>query len=100
MSVLVSVGLASSVEVRVVRVLHSRFLAAALGLLAASVFVSEGKAGSTTIAGQKVSCYAAKSIVKSSNVPGPGYAGPGVISLGPQYLKSYPAVVQRFIFLH
>ena len=87
-------------EVRVVRVLQSRFLALALGLLAASVFTSEGKAGSTTIAGQKVSCYAAKSIVKSNNVPGPGYAGPGVIYLGPQYLKAYPAVVQRFIFLH
>ena len=83
-----------------VRVLQSRFLVLALGLLAASVFTAEGKAGSTTIAGKKVSCYAAKSIVKSNNVPGPGYAGPGVIYLGPQYLKAYPAAVQRFIFLH
>lgn len=83
-----------------VRVLHSRFLGLALGVVVASFLVSEGKAGSTTIAGQKVSCYAAKSIVKHNGVPGPGYAGPGVIYLGPQYLKAYPPVVQRFIFLH
>lgn len=83
-----------------VRVLQSRFVVLALMVLASSVFVSEGKAGSTTIAGQKVSCYAAKSIIKHTGVPGPGYAGPGVIYLGPQYLKAYPPVVQRFIFLH
>lgn len=82
------------------RVLLSRFLVLGLGLVAASSFASESKAGSTTIAGQKVSCYAAKKIVKHNGVPGPGYAGPGVIYLGPQYLKAYPPVVQRFIFLH
>ncbi|MEZ5922972.1 MAG: hypothetical protein R3D57_01160 [Hyphomicrobiaceae bacterium] len=57
-------------------------------------------AGSTNLGGARVSCYAAKTIIKDKRVPGPGYASQGVIYLGPQYLKAYPPVVQRFIFLH
>ena len=69
-------------------------------MLATALWVTGAEAGSTTVGGTKVSCYAAKTIIKDKRVPGPGYASQGVIYLGPQYLKAYPAVVQRFIFLH
>ena len=59
-----------------------------------------GLAGSTTVGGARVSCHAAKKIVVDGRVPGPGFAMPGVILLGPKYLKAYPAIVQRFIFMH
>jgi hypothetical protein len=72
--------------------------------LAATVAVPFGTtpstAGSTTVGGSKVNCYAAKKIITDKRVPGPGYASQGVIYLGPQYLKAYPPIVQRFIFLH
>jgi hypothetical protein len=69
-------------------------------LIAAVLWQGPAMSGSTTVGGAKVSCYAAKTIVKDKRVPGPGYASQGVIYLGPQYLKAYPPVVQRFIFLH
>jgi hypothetical protein len=69
-------------------------------MLAGGLWATGAEAGSTTVGGAKVSCYAAKTIIKDKRVPGPGYASQGVIYLGPQYLKAYPAVVQRFIFLH
>jgi hypothetical protein len=76
------------------------FVAIVAAIVAAGVLPRGAEAGSTTVGGARVSCYAAKTIIKDKRVPGPGYASQGVIYLGPQYLKAYPAVVQRFIFLH
>lgn len=86
-------------NVRIVRVLGAYVVALSV-MLAAGLWPSGAEAGSTTVGGAKVSCYAAKTIIKDKRVPGPGYASQGVIYLGPQYLSAYPAVVQRFIFLH
>ncbi len=86
-------------SVRWTRVLNAHlFLASVIAVL--GLWPVAASAGTTTVGGARVSCYAAKTIIKDKRVPGPGYASQGVIYLGPQYLKAYPAVVQRFIFLH
>lgn len=86
-------------NVRWVRLLSAQWIAV-LAIAVLGLWPIAASAGTTTVGGVKVSCYAAKTIIKDKRVPGPGYASQGVIYLGPQYLKAYPAVVQRFIFLH
>lgn len=71
---------------------------AALSLIPALI-PATASAGSAVIAGTRMSCHAAN-IVMSNEVPGPGFALPGTIIFGPKYLKSYPPIVQRLIFLH
>ena len=56
-------------------------------------------AGQATFGGMTLHCHAAE-VVVSHQVPGPGFAVPGLIMFGPRYLKSYPPLVQRLIFLH
>lgn len=86
-------------SVRWSRLLKAQWIV--LGMIAAlGLWPAAASAGSTTVGGARVSCYAAKTIIKDKRVPGPGYASEGVIYLGPQHLNAYPAVVQRFIFLH
>ena len=62
---------------------------------------SSAEAGNAVIAGTRMSCHAAN-IVMSNQVPGPGFAltGSNTIIFGPKFLRSYPAIVQRLIFLH
>jgi hypothetical protein len=75
----------------------------ALLVLAASALVGLGSdgayAGSATIGGMKLSCANTK-VVVSNQVPGPGFAVEGMIMFGPKYLRAYPSVVQRLVFLH
>lgn len=69
------------------------------GLVAMIVAPVAAHAGSAKIGGVRMSCHAAK-VVVSNEVPGPGFALPGTIFFGPRFLKRYPPVVQRLIFLH
>ncbi len=46
-----------------------------------------------------MSCHAADVYI-GNDVPGPGFALPGKILLGPKHLKQYPGITQRLIFLH
>ena len=57
------------------------------------------RAGDATLGGMRLHCHAAQ-VVVSNQVPGPGFAVPGLIMFGPKYLKAYPPIVQRLIFLH
>ena len=56
-------------------------------------------AGSAQIGGMRLSCGRAK-VVVSNAVPGPGFAVEGIILFGPKFLRSYPPLVQRLVFLH
>ena len=75
------------------------FLAAAAGLMLAFAGLAPARAGSVVLGGMKLSCHAAQ-VVMSDEVPGPGYAVPGLLMFGPRFLKNYPPLVQRLIFLH
>lgn len=70
---------------------------AASALFAATV--PNAVAGSAVIGGMKLTCRAAK-VVISDAVPGPGFAIQGMIMFGPKYLRAYPPLVQRLVFLH
>jgi hypothetical protein len=69
---------------------------ALIGLPAAS---SDSVAGSAVIGGMRLSCHPAE-VVMSNEVPGPGFAVPGLLMFGPRFLKAYPPLVQRLVFLH
>ena len=56
-------------------------------------------ADSAVIAGKTLACPKAQ-VVMSEDVPGPGYAVPGLLMFGPRFLAQYPPLVQRLIFLH
>ena len=76
--------------------------AVAVAILSFAVVLLSGadaEAGSAKIAGVRMNCHAAN-VVVSNEVPGPGFALAGTILLGPKYLKKYPPIVQRLIFLH
>lgn len=66
-------------------------------ILAATM--SQSVAGTAVIGGMKLSCSAAK-VVVSNAVPGPGFAVEGMIMFGPKFLRAYPPLVQRLVFLH
>jgi hypothetical protein len=90
----------------IARLSHRRVFGAAgygfvglLGLVALLFLAETATAGSAKIGGVRMSCHAAN-VVISNDVPGPGFALPGTILFGPQYLKKYPPIVQRLIFLH
>ena len=61
--------------------------------------ISTASAGTAMIGGMKMSCHAAE-VVVSNQVPGPGFAMPGLLMFGPRFLKAYPPLVQRLVFLH
>lgn len=71
----------------------------AVNLMALLVTAGIAAAGDATLGGMKLHCHAAE-VVVSNAVPGPGFAVPGLIMFGPRYLKAYPPLVQRLIFLH
>jgi len=74
------------------------FLATGAFLLMIST-VTGLMAGTATIGGMKLSCHAAQ-VVVSNQVPGPGFSVPGVLMFGPRFLRAYPPLVQRLVFLH
>lgn len=73
----------------------------ALGLAAGLLAGASGSAwaGTTVIAGKRMSCHGT-TIIVSNAVPGPGFALTGTILLSPKYLSAYPPLVQRLVFLH
>lgn len=79
------------------RALGSALLPAAMVAVVASA--SPAVAGSAVIGGMKLSCHAAQ-VVLSNQVPGPGFAVPGLLMFGPRFLHAYPPLVQRLVFLH
>ena len=72
---------------------------AAAGLLVWAIPANPANADSAFIGGMKLSCRAAK-VVVSDAVPGPGFAVQGMIMFGPKFLRAYPPLVQRLVFLH
>lgn len=68
-------------------------------MLAVMAACSPANAGSANIGGMRMSCAAAK-VVVSNSVPGPGFAVEGLIMFGPRFLRAYPPMVQRLVFLH
>lgn len=70
---------------------------AALALL--TIGADPALAGKARIAGARMSCHAADVYI-GNDVPGPGFALPGKILIGPKHLKRYPGITQRLIFLH
>jgi len=76
---------------------RSAMMPVALAGLAASA--SPVLAGTAVIGGMKLSCHAAQ-VVVSNQVPGPGFAVPGLLMFGPRFLHAYPPLVQRLVFLH
>jgi hypothetical protein len=75
-----------------------------LMMVGATIAVSIGvattaEAGSAFIGGKRMSCYAAN-VVLNDKLPGPGFAVDGELWFNPKYLRNYPPVVQRFIFMH
>jgi hypothetical protein len=88
----------------VVRLLRGRYwrgLMLAVSLLCSTTIAESpaALAGSASIGGMKLTCAAAK-VVVSNAVPGPGFAVQGLIMFGPKFLRSYPPLVQRLVFLH
>ena len=74
-------------------------VASAISILALVTSTTRATAGSAVIGGMKMSCSTANAVV-SAAVPGPGFAAPRLIMFGPKFLRSYPPLVQRLIFLH
>jgi hypothetical protein len=72
---------------------------AALGLVGLLAATSNSDAGSAVVGGMRLSCHPAE-VVMSNEVPGPGFAVPGLLMFGPRFLKAYPPLVQRLVFLH
>jgi len=70
-----------------------------MAILAMLVSASPVWAGSAVIGGVKMSCHAAQ-VVVNNDVPGPGFSVPGLLMFGPRYLRTYPPLVQRLIFMH
>jgi len=70
-----------------------------LALALAVALTGTAIAGTAQVGGAMLSCHPAE-VVMSNDVPGPGFAVPGLLMFGPRYLKQYPPLVQRLIFLH
>lgn len=79
----------------------SRLWASAVAVVVGALAMGGSAGAGTTsqIGGITLSCHAAE-VVVNDEVPGPGFAVPGLIMFGPRYLKQYPPLVQRLIFLH
>jgi hypothetical protein len=75
------------------------FLLGALVCLSQLKVCEPAMAGSAFVGGINLSCAIAKVYV-DKRVPGPGFSLPGTVLLGSSYLKAYPPIVQRLVFLH
>jgi hypothetical protein len=73
--------------------------AAVAACILAAMPDSPARAGSAVIGGVKMSCRPAKVVVGKS-VPGPGYSVEGLLLFGSRFLRAYPPIVQRLVFLH
>ena len=61
--------------------------------------VGSAEAGSTVIAGHRMTCPRA-TIIRDSSIGAIAYARPGRIVLNPRAMRRYPVTVRRMIFLH